>query len=87
MDPNAGTDRAGLVRNHYCESTISLAEDWWRGGFGTGGQGSDVTPCLVSMLLIEHVLLPKIGISRSTRDGVVWAECRKRNPFCHEDPR
>jgi hypothetical protein len=35
---------AGLVRNHYCVSTISLAEDWRKGGFGTGGQGSNVTP-------------------------------------------
>ena len=24
--------------------TISLAEDWRKGGFGTGGQGSNVTP-------------------------------------------
>ena len=27
-----------------CVSTISLAEDWQKGGFGTGGQGSNITP-------------------------------------------
>jgi hypothetical protein len=45
MEPRMPAEScAGLVRNHYCVSTVSLAEDWQKGGFGTGGQGSDVTP-------------------------------------------
>lgn len=30
---------AGLVRNHYCASTISLGEDWWRGDWAQVGKG------------------------------------------------
>jgi hypothetical protein len=64
-----GQIEAGLVRDRYCVSTISLAEDWWMGGIGTGGQGSDVTPRLVPLLRIEHVSPTKV---RSLEYTCVW---------------